>query len=357
MAISDPNTQNDLITVNVTLDAIAVGQAGFSTTLLIANDVTLNSLRVATYSSLAEVSAAETAGFVTSAVTAAATAYFGQATHPATLKVGRRVSASESYVEALDAIKAVDADFYGIILEDRDPALTLVLAADVEADEEYLIIAQDNDVDWKTTGIPSAWSAAAAYERLVIVYHNDDTADDDAAYASNRLAWDPDVISAGWSCNLDTGTTITAVTATEKGFLRANNANFALPFGPTALRWMDPGNNVSGRGVYEIVSADWFSARLIERIATTVAALAARGQKLPVSVGGQSILLKDIEALLAQGVTAQHFAAGQTVAVAETISAADTTARRLRFTVTAQLLASARIFTFNVNLSQSAVVS
>ena len=147
------------------------------------------------------------------------------------------------------------------------------------------------------------------------------------------------------------------MTATEKGYLRANNANFALAFGPTANRWIDPGNNVSGRGIYEIVSADWFKARLIERVATTVVALAARGLKLPVTVGGQSILLKDIEALLAQGVTAGHFAAGQTIAVAEVITAADETARRLRFTVTAQLVASARIFTFNVNLSQNAVIS
>ena len=66
--------------------------------------------------------------------------------------------------------------------------------------------------------------------------------------------------------------------------------------------------------------------------------------RVPMSAEGQALCLEQIEAVLQIGENVGHFVRGQTSAVAETITTADRTARRLRFTIRWQSAISANLF-------------
>jgi hypothetical protein len=167
----------------------------------------------------------------------------------------------------------------------------------------------------------------------------------------SRLVHDPDVTSAAWIGELKNVAAIDPLpTSSEVAFIDGNNANVGLEFGSAPV-FVYEGINGNGRDIDHVLSGDWFSARLSERTQALVQDYAQRGIKLPITTIGQSIITSLIEAQLAQGVTAGHFAANQTRVTAEDITTADILAKQLRFTVEAQLVSNANNIIFNVNFS------
>lgn len=351
-----PN-HNDLITVNITLDPTSTGEASFTRVLGIFDGISLDGDRTRRYSSLADVTADQVAGFVSSDVVAAATAMFSQDPKPADIMIGKvNTGGGETYAQAVDLCIADDDGFYGLFIDDRTAANAVAVGAVVEADDYRVFFAQSADSDWLTTGVPAGFSTADGRERTVVVYHDTGAQWADAAYAANRLAFDPDETSAPFMAQIEGVTAYaTAPTETQRNAARANNANTGLPYGPTADFWMDPGTNLNSRPVEEIVSADWFAVRLREAVAALNVRYSAKGKKIPVDSTGQSVILGEIEKLLAQGVTVGHFTAdGTNAAEAEAITSGDLTDRRLRFKVYGTFAVSGRDFTFDVRLSRTA---
>jgi hypothetical protein len=272
--------------------------------------------------------------------------------------VGKQENA-EPLADAYTAIKEDDPDFYGVALESRAAAdavaLAPVLVTDAANpdDRGRILVVQSSDADWKTTGIPAAYSAIAGNVRTAVVYHDTDTVPAEWAWLVNRLAYNPDQVSVPWNTWVRGVTAYaSAITATEKQFLRDNFANPMLPNG-TEPFWFDPGTTLEGREVSAVLTADWFTIRLKEAVAARQNQLHGAGLKLPVNPTGQATILGEIKTLFRQGGRGQspHFQ-GTPVVRALPITASDIAARLLRFEGSAQLTSAARKFQLRFTFSE-----
>lgn len=347
----------DNIVINISLDPAPITAAGFGTMMIIADGSTtsLDGDRIRSYASLAAVQTDVTAGFVSVVMLAAATAAFSQTRAPALIKIGRQ-DGVEAFDAALAAIIVADPDFYGIAIEPRTSGDQVLVSTSVEASSRIFIF-QSADAGWKTSGVPAAFATLDNRERTILAYHDTDAVFMDFAWGANRLAFDPDTRSAPWTSPVQgVAAYAAAPTDSEKGFLDANKANNGLPYGGASF-FVDPGVNMNNRPIYEVETADWFEARLREAVAQLVVARNNAGLKIPVTVEGQALVQQLIEAQFGIGVDAGHFVSGQTISQPVTITAADITAQRLRFTGQAQLVTSARIFQFDFNFSRNPVVT
>lgn len=349
---------NSTITVNVTLAPSPPDRQGFSTVLLLVDEQPGNGLngdRVVTYTDVDGATTDEAAGYITAATLQAVTDFFAQIPKPASIKVGRvDTVGAETYADGLSAVRAVDDDFYGIAIDKRSATEILSVSGAVETLEK-LFVCQSADSDWLTTGFPAALSALEGRERTALIYHDTATEWADLCWLGSRLVYDPDNQSAGWSGQVrEVADLATALTATQKAFLDGNDGNVGLAFS-SADFYVSPGVNCNGRPIYEIVSADWFRARIREDFALEKLTLDSRGEKWVVDATGQGRGLAILNARLIQGEEVQHFVRGQTRATAEDITTADETARRLRFTAEAQIAGDAITFVINAYLQQTAL--
>lgn len=358
MPIFDPSTHDDLIDITITLSSPQAGTATLTTILILQDDVTPGGGRFAEYASPTEVAADVTLGNLDATSQKIADVMFGQANPPEKILFGEvdLLGSAETAADGLDAVIAEGADFYGVLYQSRDTARQAALGVNIEAKADsgiYLLLGlQDDDADWLTTGIPAAFTTIEDFERTVMYYH-DDNGDDavsdrlDAAAFADRLSWDPDVTSAGWNAPvLEVDALDTAVTETQKGFLRSNNANVALPFGTRTDTYVDKGQNLNGRPVDHIVSADWMRTRTAEAVADLITSVAERGTKITVDAQGQALVGGEIEKVFQQGVDAGHFLAY--TLTPETITTADILAQRVRFTGEAQLATGVRAVTISL---------
>lgn len=360
MPAFDPSTHDDLIDISITLSQPARGGASFSRVLVLVDNVTPGGGLYAEYASTTEVTA-DIANLNTTCQ-AIATKMFAQNNPPDAILFGKvDLTGAQTALAALNLIIAAGADFYGICYANRTPARQVALAIGVEdladAGSFFLLGLQDDDADWKTTGIPSAWSTVAGFERTVIYYHDDNDADAvsdylDCAHFADRLAWDADEKSAGWNSTVSSVDLLTtSVTETQKGYLRANYANVALPFGTRRVSaatglFVDPGKNLAGRPIDHIVSVDWLRARMAETVADLVTAMSERGAKLTCDAQGQALIGGRIEGVLIKGVNAGHFL-GYTL-TPTAITSADISAQRVRFTCDVQLATGVRTVSIGI---------
>jgi hypothetical protein len=272
----------------------------------------------------------------------------------------------ETYEDGLDACIVAGAQFYGIVTDLRDAAdeaaqEALALHVETALESSYLLCLAVNNADWLTTGLPTGLLDILDYRRTLVIWHDDLLEWQDVAYMVNRLAADPDFVSAPWDAELQAvGPNTAVLTTAQKDFLYnetngGNRANFGLEYGPAAY-FVDPGVNMEDRPIYEMVTRDWFEARLQEGIAALKVRESARFRKITVDSVGQGKVLSVIEALLkqAQEGDSPHLIASR--AVAEDITQADRDGQRLRFTVQGQIAVSARRFTFNVYFSRQPLV-
>lgn len=367
-------THNANITVTVTLSTLAPTSAGFSTALLLVPLATnsLNGVRVVEYTSLALAQAAATATYISAATLAILTDGFGQSPPPASIKVGYvDLVGSETYATGLTACIAYDAAFYGVCIFVRTTTEQAAVGALIETHaKKMLFMAQSGDSSWLDSGIPAALSAMALYERTAFVYHDVATEGADLAYLCNRLQYNPDTQSVAWNAfSVGTvGAYSVQLTEAQRLFALNNNINVLAQYGGATL---SPDKGVvltsavtGGRPIEEIITADWFATRLLERFTRLHTTIGDRGGKLGVNITGQNLVLALSKGLLSEGVVAGHFnevdpISGEpgTSAVSVAIVEADITARQLRQTVRAQNVRSLRLMTFNIYFSLTALAA
>lgn len=357
------------VTINVTLAATPVQEAGFGVVLLLVPLATnsLNGVRVVEYTTYEDAQTANTAGYISSGTLAAVETLFAQRPKPASVKVGYVDLASgtpETYATGLAACIAFDSAFYGVCCTSRvDTDIVLVSDAVEASSKRMLFYFQDSDASWLDAGVPTNFAAIDDNERTAGVYHTTDAEWGDVAAIGNRLAYDPDEKSVPWHYYGPRGVEdySTVPTAAQRLLAIANNINLGMGFGGDSYV-MDPGVTLTGRPIDEIVTMDWFAVRLDERIQALALDHGNRGEKITVDAQGQALVVGVIEGLLQQGIAAGHFAAGldenddpTTSVVAETITSADRTARRFRITVRAQIAISGRLFTINAYFSRDPI--
>lgn len=348
---------SNTITINIFLSPSPPARAGFGTVLLLVPLATnsLDGERVMSFANAGEAEDAEDAGYISAGTLAKLQALFSQIPTPSKAKVGNvDLVGDEDYSDGLAAVEAVDADFYGVVIEPRTDTEILDVSAAVET-RNKLFVAQSDDASWLNSGLPAGLAALDGRERTAVVFHDADAEPADIAWIASRLVFDPDFKSAGWEGQVrEVDALTTGLTSGERDAAITNNANLGLPFS-SATVYVSPGVNCNGRGVYEILSGDWFKARVSEDIAFLKLQYTARGDKLQVSVVGQTAILGILNGRLEQGVDAGHFIRGQTRATAEAITNDDLQQRRLRFKVEAQTAQDARLFVFNVYLQNEAL--
>jgi hypothetical protein len=346
------------ITVNIVLAALPPARAGFGILMFLVNQDdgnSLNSSRVMSFSSAAEAETAQAAGYISATTLDFLQAAFSQQPTPSKVKVGYRdVTGAETMAAAFAAIRAADDDWYAITAYHRTDAEIVLLADLVEASGSKIYIAQGDDASWLDSGVPSGLSTLADNERTAILYHSADAQPGDIAWAASRLVFDPDVQSAGWEGQVRDVASITAITSAQRDFIATNGGNVGLVYS-SADFFVQPGQTFTGRPIYEIVSADWFKARISEDVALLKLQHTQRGEKIIVDSTGQTKILAILNGRLQQGVKAGHFVKGQVRATAESITVDDISNRRLRFKVEAQIAADARLFVFNVYLQPDAL--
>ena len=364
MPVLNPATHMDRIAITVNLAALNTGAQGFGILLLGTNlDLGGSAARTATFSSLQEVQDAFDATEVSAWVLAAATEIFGQSPSVPSILVGNRdvSGAAETVSTALDAVLAANPDFYYVCIEGRDDTSILSLRTWVNAQagssNKFLGLAQSDDSTWETSGLPSGLTDLAGTERIAVFFHGTDAEPRAEQVVGKVAGFDPDERSVPWNIavtDIGTFTAESAMTQTKKAYIRANYANVVLPMGSSDTPYCDPGINCAGRAIYEMVTADWLEVRLREALADLFVATSAAGLKIPVNASGQQQIAAELQAVLDRGVAASHIEPGYLIQP-QAITNADRTARRMRFTVSAQNVVGALTISLTVNLSTSPV--
>jgi hypothetical protein len=370
MPYLDPATHDDRIAITINLAALSTGSGPASfRPLIVGKDITLGAATTKEYTDIATAATDLVAGEINAWTLAAITEMFGQrdsdgkSVRPESVLVGEWDDAGgDTIADALDAILADDSDFYGIHIEDRTAADHVVLSGWLDTQEtagsKFVGIVQSADADWLTASVPAGYTTIDDKERVFIVYHATDAEVRAEGLGGNRLAYSPDTNSVPWNTPVtEVGTfTAIAITQAQKVLARANNANFALPFGTLNNAYFDLGRNLNSRAFDQIITADWFETRLREALADLIAVLAGNGEKLGVNADGQNRVAGEIGKVALLGVAAKHFEKGQVVITPETITAADRTSQTMRFTVGAQNVVGAIGISLTVNLSSTAIV-
>lgn len=349
----------DDITITINLDSAPISRQGFSTVLLLVDEAegTGNGLggdRFRTYTTVAAAQTDQTGGDITAAVLQAVTDGLSQRPRPTQIHVGRvDTVGAETYATALPLVITAGADFYGVVADTRTTSEQLALAAVVETLEKFYII-QNPDADWKTTGIPAAWSGAAAYENSAVLYHDTAAEWSDLCWAMKWLVFDPDSKSAPGIHALSSVTAYaTALTDAEKAFVKAN-CNAGLVLDPAPF-FVSPGENFNSRPIYEVLTAHWFATRIREDVAALLVRLSNRGEKLPVNADGQRRVGGIVFGRMEQGVRAGHFQPGEIEVTYPLVTAADRTARVVKVDGRAQFLVGATSIQFTGNFSTDAL--
>lgn len=356
-------THNNSITVNIALDGAPGTVRGFGTAMLLFESATIHggTDRVRAYGSYKE--AEDDADLPAGALEAVNTA-FSQPTPPQTFKVGRKVPTTETWTQAITAVRAVDDDFYALAVSSRVNADVEEVSEAIEPTNKLALL-QSGEATLLTNSIAAALADCFIRERTALVYHPTSAQWADVAWAVNRLAFDPDTISAPWDCELGGVSAPATLTQAQYDFALANNVNVLAPLGPAPV-YLDRGVNAKGRPLYEMLTRDWFDARLRERVAQLRVDLARRGQKLIINnpqvgaanTSAQAQLVGIVAGLYQEGVAAGHFVPDvNAVFTALPLTSTDINQRRVRIGGKGRYAVSGVLFDFNLAFTRLALAA
>lgn len=353
---------DEIIDISITLEAAPQSAAGFGRVLFIGTDLTFTGGE--DFKLYGSPSAVDNDTDLTSAQKKALKTALSQSPAPSdVMAAGADVTGSgETYPEALDRVIAAGGDFYGVCIEPRTDAEIIAMSDHVQtlpAGGAYKIfMAQSDDATLLSSAGPldSTFSSMSSDERTGFVFHDDDTEFLDVGYLQSRLVFDPDDQSAGWQGVVRGVDPYSGAkpSGTEEDNAKSNNVNLMLPFG-NATTYVSNGVTIQGRAISELVSADWFRARLRERLTALKLRKDGQGQKIPLSPEGQGILEGEIRAQFNLGITAGHFLGGSdapTISFPDPIPDADIQAGVLKASASAQFESSAIKFDLNFNFTR-----
>jgi hypothetical protein len=352
-----------LINIDVFLSASPPSRASFGIPLYLVDQAdgnSLNGARVVSFDGISDAVLANANGYISSATLTALTAAFSQIPSPNRIKVARRdTAANETIAATLLAIRAVDDDWYGIAQDSRDSTDIVALSTAIESlaggsdGARKLYIAQSSDASLLDASLPAGLAALANRERTAGIYHNSDTVPADLAWLASRLVFDPDTQSAGWQGRVRGITPYNAMTSAQRDLATGNKFNVGLSLS-VAPFFVAPGQNMAGRGIHEIISADWYYARTQEDLAFLLVSHADRGEKLTVDPTGQVKVAAVLNTwlLIGSDEDSKHFGQNQTRVVIIPLTSADIQADRMRFKVEAQVLGELRSVNVSVYMTK-----
>jgi hypothetical protein len=274
---------DQIIEINLTDAAQGVSITGFGTTLILSPNATFSTTRTKTYTEAGAELAADLDGGTASEEYAMAQAIFSQSPAPSSIKLGR-MGEYETAVEAIDAIRAEDDDWYFIEETTHDKATVLLIAAKVETLEKvFLTSSGDTDIVDLAPGSDTTTLAhdlkVLGYNRTLGIFGGDaDSAPsagvtpyNEAALAGYLGAQDkPGSYSAAFKTLV--GQNTDALTPTQEANILGTAADPSMGKYFNAYEYIGGGGVFrygfmsSGKYVDYIIFKDWLKARLQEAL-------------------------------------------------------------------------------------------
>jgi len=167
---------------------------------------------------------------------------------------------AETPVAAVDAISAVDDDWYMLMERDCSSAEQLTVAADIEGKrKKAVLVVSDTDAKVSSNETLGKQCYDLGYLNTMVVYHEDTALHNDAAIVGTNLPALEGSIDWAWQNLASTGASAASpgLSATDKSELEANNYTYfeavkGNAFAPKAL--------VSGGEEMRImIGRDWFN--------------------------------------------------------------------------------------------------
>lgn len=281
-----------IVNVQISLNTTGISKEGFST-LLVVGTHSHSTARVLSYTSVDDMI---TDGFsATDAIYLAVADAFSQTPRPSVVKVGRRV-ASETIAETMAAIIAEDSDFYGIILDSKEPDDIMAMAAWTESHIKLFgtSINEDGAKDASVDTDTGSLLKNNNYYRTFWFYHADAETDfPESAVMARCFAIDPG--GETWANKKLAGVTTDGLTETEYNAITAKNGNTFEAIRNVSIT--QNGKVAAGEWIDVIRFRDW----LQEEIATNVFNALINSDKIPFTDAGIAVIESQIKAALDLG--------------------------------------------------------
>lgn len=233
----------------------------------------------------------------------AASAFFGNSPNPGELKIGR-VDATEDWDDALDAIIAVDNDWYGLAATTRTQAELEDVAAWVEDQgsesnaNPKIFGTASNDVNILDSGVTSDIAYVlkdAGYDRSFVLYHQDAlTTYPEMAWIAGNFSLDPG--TATWKFKQLDGFSTSILTNAQRSAGRGKNANLYETYGDTDMT--AEGVMASGEFIDVMRGIDWLQATM----ASNIFAILASAAKVAYTNAGIAAVEAEVRATLDDGI-------------------------------------------------------
>jgi hypothetical protein len=227
----------------------------------------------------------------------------------------------------LAAIRAYDADWYGLVLDSNSKAEILAAAAWAESQRVLLFVSSaDSDTkDGAVTDDVMSNLMTAGYHRTVWIYHHKPSQYAAAAWAGRMLPKAPG--SATWANKSLAAVDKTPLSDSERGALKAKKGNYYVDV--KGVGFTLDGRAASGRYIDITHGMDWFDARVVERIV----AMLANNDKIPYTDKGVELPRVQVQGQILEGIASTLIDGDSpwsvTVPKVATINPNDRTARTL----------------------------
>ena len=300
-------TLDDTIQVSIVTDAPPVGRAGFGVMVVVDDMTFTGGERIKAYS---DSDAAAEDDDLTEYQQDAIQSAFSQTPRPAQVKAASYDELEDDdYGEALDAIVSEDSDFYAVAVGERQDKGVQKDVADWCLANERLALIQTGHadvVDPQTSNDVISELADESNDRVkVLAYMKDDKEPAVEAWASQKLAVDPDQATTTWKYATLAGIPTDDLTTTEKNTILDKGGNVYLPFfgqGATS-----PGRLADGTFTDVRITSDWCLARTREAFAQRMLDYSNRGSKIPYTDEGFEVFEQATFDVLLTGEDVGHF--------------------------------------------------
>jgi hypothetical protein len=208
-------------------------------------------------------------------------------------------STTETFTEALDAIKLESNDWYGVVSHSHVKADVLEVASWVQANEKLFITSStDTNIVNQTANADTTSTAtalaAASYSRTSILYSADAAKFPEAAWMGGEFARDAG--EATWMFKELIGITVDNLTSGQIANAKSKNANVYVPRGGQNMT--QEGKTSSGTYIDIIRDTDYFKSQIQVAVFSRFINL----PKIPYTDIGTSIIEAELRAVTQQAV-------------------------------------------------------
>ena len=322
-----------VVKVLITKGTRQVPIAGFGTGLILA-PFTSPAQRVLVYQDYTDFAV----DFPSGPINAAGLAYFGQSVQPTSLVVGA-IQGSETPVQALAAVQALNNTWYALMLLDHTKADVLAMAAVIETQKKIFITSsQDPHVIGSQTDDVATALKALNYTRSAVLYSAEaDTKWPEAAWLGRMLP--TGVGAATWKFKTLAGVDADNLSGTAIANAQTKNSNIYTSVGGVDITL--EGIVASGEFIDVTRLIDW----LVATMEVNVYSLLINNDKVPYTNKGIATIENAVRQTLQQGVDHSGIAIdpAYTVSVPDVlaVSQADKASRTLNGVVFTCTLAGA----------------